>query len=87
LALESGHVPPEVIRTLLASAQIPSWSALHRAAHAELERKDGPRFEENILNDVIAAARAREAAHAPFPPDFDSLVTEMNRAAKQVPHR
>ncbi|MGE3076244.1 MAG: hypothetical protein AB7N24_10220 [Dehalococcoidia bacterium] len=87
MALESNHVPPEVIRAMLCSAGAASWRSLHEAAHRELEREGGPRFEENVLNDVVAVGRLKQNEGADFPIDFDSLVTEMNRAAKAVPHR
>ncbi len=87
MVLESDHVPPEVIQSLLSMKAEPSWSGLHRAAHAELEREQGPRFEETVLNDVVAVARSKDDNREPFPPNFDSLVTAINRAAKKVPHR
>ncbi|MGE0600402.1 MAG: hypothetical protein AB7J35_14720 [Dehalococcoidia bacterium] len=87
MAIESNHIPPEVIRAMLCSAGTASWAALHEAAHRELERGEGPRFEENVLNDVVAVGRLKRQEGAEFPANFDSLVSEMNRAAMAVPHR
>lgn len=85
--METYHLSPEVIRTLLDSASSRSWAGIHRAAHAELERPEGPRFEENVLNDIVAAVRLKDEEGEAFPGDFEELVASINRTDKALPHQ
>lgn len=87
MELESAHISPEVVRTLLDSASSRSWMGLHRAGHAELERPAGPRFEENVLNDIIAAVRSLDEESVRFPDDFAELVATINRTDSSLPHQ
>ena len=84
---EADNLSPEVIRTLLDSASSRSWAGLHRAVHAELERPEGPRFEENVLNDIVAVARLKDEEGEEFPGDFEDLVATINRTDKALPHQ